>query len=156
MASRSWGPISRVLYPIGVAADRAMAIHLGVDLRRRSSNLPEDGVGVPLPAFRRASFYLALLRVGFDRRRVTAVDRELLPHDFNLIPRGGTVCFCVTFRVRRPVGRRTLGVTQHPARWSPDFPLRRSAAAAQPSNSSTANVPRLAAQSPATRENFAA
>ena len=61
-----------------------MAIHLGVDLRRRSSGLPEDGVGVPLPAFRRASFYLALLRVGFDRRRVTTVSRALLPPDFTL------------------------------------------------------------------------
>ncbi len=61
-----------------------MAIHLGVGLRRRSSSLPEDGVGVPLPAFRRASFYLALLQVGFGRRRVTATGRALLPPDFTL------------------------------------------------------------------------
>ena len=81
-----------------------MAIHLGVDLRRRSSSLPEDGVGVPLPAFRRASFYLALLRVGFDRRRVTTVGRALLPPDFTLTcatdaeaSGPSAVCFCATF-----------------------------------------------------------
>ena len=86
-----------------------MAIHLGVGLRRRSSSLPEDGVGVPLPAFRRASFYLALLQVGFGRRRVTAPGRALLPPDFTLAcahkdagaPCGpSAVCFCAA--IRRP------------------------------------------------------
>ena len=61
-----------------------MAIHLGADLRRRSSSLPEDGVGGPLHAFQRASFYLALLQVGFGRRRVATVSRALLPPDFTL------------------------------------------------------------------------
>ncbi len=35
----------------------------------------------------------------------------------------GTVCFCATFRPRfRRTGGRSLGVTQHPAQRSPDFP----------------------------------
>ena len=35
----------------------------------------------------------------------------------------GTVCFCATFRPRfRRAGHRGLGVTQHPAQRSPDFP----------------------------------
>ena len=43
---------------------------------------------------------------------------------------GRTVCFCATFRPPqwpRRIGtlRGSLGVTQHPARWSPDFPPRR-------------------------------
>ena len=38
--------------------------------------------------------------------------------------RTGTVCFCATIRpLRRQQCRlRSLGVTQHPAQWSPDFP----------------------------------
>ncbi len=94
MASRSWGPVSRVLSPAGVTANRSMAIHLGVDSRRRSSSLPEDGVGGPLPVFRQASFYLALLQVGFGRRRVTTVGRALLPPVFTLA--------CVQRRIVRP------------------------------------------------------
>ena len=39
---------------------------------------------------------------------------------------GRTVCFCATFRLPRRRGRRgSLGVTQHPAQRSPDFPPRR-------------------------------
>ncbi len=41
-------------------------------------------MGGPLPVLRRASFYLALLQVGFGRRRVTAVSRALLPPVFTL------------------------------------------------------------------------
>ena len=70
------------------------------------------------------SLYLALLQVGFDHRRVTTVSRELLPHVFTLILIKERYGFCVTFRI--PIGSaiETLGVTQHLAQWSPDFPPR--------------------------------
>ena len=105
-----------------------MAIHLGVDLRRSSSSLPEDGVGVPLPAFRRASFYLALLRVGFDRRRVTTVGRALLPPDFTLtcahrrrsVGAIGGMFLC-HFPSHRSLLTMRLGVTQHPAHGARTF-----------------------------------
>jgi len=68
--------------------------------------------------------YLALLQVGFDHRRVTTGGRELLPHVFNLILFKGRYGFCVTLRIPISLAIETLGVTQHLARWSPDFPPR--------------------------------
>ena len=69
--------------------------------------------------------YLALLRVGFGHRRVTAVGRALLPPVFTLTGAsrrqepGGMVSVPLSVA---PTGSTRLGVTQHPARWSPDFP----------------------------------
>ncbi len=99
-------------------------------MKSSGSRLPRNDVaiGVEQPTRGRAghpwSPYLALLQVGFSRRYVTAVDRTLLPSDFTLVRQRRTVCFCATFRLPRgPFGhRRSLGVTQHPARRSPDFP----------------------------------
>ncbi len=81
--------------------------------------------------------YLALLQVGFGRRYVSVDDRTLLPSDFTLIlPSLEGRCVSVPLSVPRgsiPIargGHESLGVTQHPARWSPDFPpLRRVGAA---------------------------
>ena len=63
--------------------------------------------------------YLALLQVGFSRRRVTASGRTLLPSDFTLAStsRGGMFLCHFPFPINRD-----LGVTQHPAQRSPDFP----------------------------------
>ena len=87
-------------------------------------------MGVPLPAFRRASFYLALLRVGFDRRRVTTVGRALLPPDFTLTcatdaeaSGPSAVCFCATFH-RTVLSSDAPGRYPAPCPWSPDFPPR--------------------------------
>ena len=63
--------------------------------------------------------YLALLQVGFSRRRVTASGRTLLPSDFTLAPTGRGGMFLCHFPF--PINR-DLGVTQHPAQRSPDFP----------------------------------
>jgi len=49
---------------------------------------------------------------------VTRAAGELLPHRFTLTPTRGRFVFCGTVR-----GISPLGVTQHPALWSPDFPL---------------------------------
>ena len=70
--------------------------------------------------------YLALLQVGFSHRCVAANGRTLLPSDFTLIlleieGRYVSVPLSVT---QRGVTAFTgcLGVTQHPAQRSPDFP----------------------------------
>ena len=70
--------------------------------------------------------YLALLQVGFSRRCVTANGRTLLPSDFTLILPGRegryvSVPLSVTQR-SVTAAARCLGVTQHPAQRSPDFP----------------------------------
>jgi len=62
---------------------------------------------------------LALLQVGFSRRRVTASSRTLLPSDFTLASTGRGGMFLCHFPF--PINR-DLGVTQHPAQRSPDFP----------------------------------
>ena len=67
--------------------------------------------------------YLALLQVGFSRRCVTADGRTLLPSDFTLIPTSRDGMFLCHFPFPTPANRnRDLGVTQHPAQRSPDFP----------------------------------
>ncbi|MFB3091644.1 MAG: hypothetical protein ACE1ZD_00425, partial [Dehalococcoidia bacterium] len=56
----------------------------------------------------------------------------------------GRYGFCVTFRIQPSEDDRTLGVTQHPAQWSPDFPLRRvSKRSPGPPDSSIVTVARL-------------
>ena len=75
------------------------------------------------------SLYLALLQVGFDRRCVTATGRALLPPDFTLTPADQEPAgryVSVPLSVFRPglIPSESLGVTQHPARRSPDFPPR--------------------------------
>ena len=104
----------------------ARPLFLAEQLGSRSKR-NDVAIGVKQPTRGRAghpwSPYLALLQVGFGRRYVTADDRTLLPSDFTLIRLRRTVCFCATFRPRFPEsGHRGLGVTQHPAQWSPDFP----------------------------------
>ena len=69
----------------------------------------------------------ALLRVGFAQPTSHPAAGELLPHRFTLAPVRDrryrarsdrwAVCLCGTFR-----GSPRLGVAQHPALWSPDFP----------------------------------
>ena len=105
-----------------------MAIHLGVDLRRRSSSLPEDGVGVPLPAFRRASFYLALLRVGFGppprhHGRPGALTARFHPYLCSLTPkrRGHRRYVSVPLSIAPLSRTMRLGVTQHPAHGARTF-----------------------------------
>ena len=75
------------------------------------------------------SLYLALLQVGFDRRCVATAGRALLPPDFTLTPRRQTPAeryVSVPLSVFRAglIPCESLGVTQHPARRSPDFPPR--------------------------------
>ena len=75
------------------------------------------------------SLYLALLQVGFDRRCVATAGRALLPPDFTLTPRckeSSKRYVSVPLSVFRAglIPCESLGVTQHPARRSPDFPPR--------------------------------
>lgn len=96
-----------------------MAIPLVPPLPMGSSNLPESLDGPPSNAllfgFAPDGVYLA--------PDVTTGTGELLPHRFTLTPAPATpapgrFAFCGTVL---PLPR--LGVTQHPALWSPDFPL---------------------------------
>jgi len=63
--------------------------------------------------------YLALLRMGLAQPTGLPAAGELLPHHF-------TLAFPVKKKryvsVALSVGLPLLGITQHPARWSPDFP----------------------------------
>jgi len=65
--------------------------------------------------------YSVLLQVGFAQPTSLLVAGELLPHHFTLTHTGEASCWrCVS--VALSVGSPLLGVTQHPARWSSDFP----------------------------------
>lgn len=85
-------------------------------------------MGDPLPAFRRASFYLALLQVGFGRRRVTAGRPGALTARFhpclclttNRQAIGGTVSVPLSV-APQPYATKRLGVTQHPAHGARTF-----------------------------------
>ena len=88
-----------------------VVIYLRWQLPATSSDLPEDRPGVLI------SSYSVLLPMGFTQPTSHLVAGELLPHHFTLVRLRQTVCFCGTFR-RSPL----LGITQHPARWSSDFP----------------------------------
>ena len=112
-----------VLFPSGKIGDHLSSPTIGnqtdgsplsAEQRYRRGQAANPGTG-------RApkSPYLALLQVGFSRRRVTASGRTLLPSDFTLAPTGRGGMFLCHFPF--PINR-DLGVTQHPAQRSPDFP----------------------------------
>lgn len=61
--------------------------------------------------------YSVLLRTGFAWRENRFSPGGLLLHLFTLTLRGRFVSVALSF------GLHQLGVTQHPALWSPDFPL---------------------------------
>jgi len=92
----------------------AVTINLGRRLPATSSGQPEDRPGVLV------SSYLALLHVGFAQPTGHPAAGELLPHHFTLTPTSPTSGRCVS--VALSVGLPRLGVTQHDARWSSDFP----------------------------------
>jgi hypothetical protein len=64
--------------------------------------------------------YLALLQVGFAKRRVATDTRELLPHVFTIA--GSLRNVGCVFSVALSVGFPRLAVSQHLALRSPDFP----------------------------------
>jgi hypothetical protein len=133
LASRT---VSRVLCPSNLKSlevGRMAAIHLGPRLLEASSDQPEGGPGRPLPS------YLVLLRVGFTqsflrRRRPKDPPCEgpaghpaagaLLPHRFTLTLPASTTLKSEgrSVSVALSVASPRLGVTQHPALWSSDFP----------------------------------
>ena len=93
---------------------KPVVIYLRWQLPATSSDLPEDRPGVLI------SSYSVLLLMGFAQPTSHLVAGELLPRHFTLAMQPiwrMAVCFCGTFR-RSPL----LGITQHPARWSSDFP----------------------------------
>ncbi len=110
---RSSKPVSRVLYSELVGA---VTIYLALMLPPGSSDQPGDRPGVLI------SLYSVLLRMGFTQPAGHPAAGELLPHHFTLTR---SQCYqCGRYvSVALSVGSPLLGVTQHPARWSPDFPL---------------------------------
>ena len=102
---------------------RAVTIHLDLMLPPGSCNQPGDIGRAPssipgVPGWG-VSPYSVLLRVGFAHPAGLPAAGELLPRHFTLA--------CLSKRyvsVALSVGLPLLGVTQHPARWSSDFPLR--------------------------------
>jgi len=106
---------------------RAVTIHLDLVLPPGSCNQPGDIGRAPSSAPSSpegggrsgVSPYSVLLRVGFARPAGLPAAGELLPHHFTLTRRSGRYV-----SVALSVGFPLLGVTQHPARWSPDFPPR--------------------------------
>ena len=66
------------------------------------------------------SLYSALLRMGFTQPTGHPAAGELLPHHFTLTPSASERYVSVALSVGSPL----LGVTQHPARRSSDFPPR--------------------------------
>ena len=126
-------PVSRVLYPLPADGDHlssppnsvkrcgASVVHETMS-PSGSSSQPGDGPGAHCPSIRPCSRWgLAAAAspqsAGRSYRPISPLSRQ-----------AGTVCFCATFRLlRHSVDyRRSLGVTQHPARRSPDFPPQRS------------------------------
>ena len=120
-AGRFTSTTNRGLLPV----PPTVVIYLGLTSPSSSCGQPEDGPGAHGPPIRPCS------RWGLPDAPVTRGIRELLPHDFTLIPirlrfgsrvpdRVGTSGRYVS--VALSVGLPLLGVTQHPARWSSDFP----------------------------------
>ena len=103
-------PVSRILYSDKV---RVVTIHLASVLPPRSSDQP--GVRARRPS----TLYSVLLRVGFSQPAGHPAAGELLPHHFTL-----TLHKERYVSVALSVGSPLLGVTQHPAWWSSDFPPR--------------------------------
>ena len=97
----------------------------------------EHRTGRPLPAWPCSGW-------GLPSRAGHPAAGELLPHRFTLTSasaasRGRRSVLCGTFR-----GSPRLGVTQHPALWSPDFPRPRDRARGRPADSSGPSIgPRL-------------
>ena len=89
-----------------------MAIYLAPVLPPGSCGQPGDGPDTL------KSPYLALLRMGLAQPAGLPAAGELLPHHFTLAQ------FWIEryVSVALSVGLPLLGVTQHPARRSPDFP----------------------------------
>jgi len=120
-------PVSRILCP----PKRVATISLGATSPRPSG--PEGPCSLPGSVERAARSGRAIASAGCSLlglapggvcRAATVARRagELLPHRFTLAcaPRGHRrSVLCGTFR-----GSPRLGVTQHPALWSPDFPRR--------------------------------
>ena len=103
----------------------AAVIYLGPPLPKGSCGRPEDAAGpAAAPAYRGVSPYLALLRVGFASIPIRTGTWCALTAPFHpcLCPAGRTIGGVVS--VALSVASRRLGVTQHPALWSPDFPPR--------------------------------
>ena len=93
---------------------RVVIICLGLTLPAASSDLPESF------AKRAASSLLFGLSPGgvYQAAAVAGGTGELLPRLFTLTPVNGGGVFSVALSLGSP----PLGVTQHPALWSSDFP----------------------------------
>ena len=100
-----------------------VAIYLVLPLPEGSCGLPGDTVGRRSPR-KEISLYLALLRVGFSSIPIRTGTWCALTAPFH-------PCLCPALSrtigdlvsVALSVASRRLGVTQHPAQRSPDFPL---------------------------------
>ena len=110
----------RVLFPSGITPQWTMIIHLGPRLLAASSDLPESLGGPPSTLS-----YLVLLQVGFAEPPMSPPELvssyltvSPLPRETN-VPRGGLLSVALSFP------SPGLGVTQHLALWSSDFPLPR-------------------------------
>ena len=90
-------------------------IYLGRPLPDASSSQPEDGPGAHSPPIRPCSGW------GLPCPRCCHRGGELLPRRFALTRKRGGM-----FSVALSVGFPRLAVSQHPARWSSDFPPRQS------------------------------
>jgi hypothetical protein len=108
-------PISRVLLRGALEAHPMAVIHLDVALPRRSSHLPADSASSL--RLNLASAYLVLLRMEVAAFHPLRTWREPDRCDSSLWP-----CSSPSATARAIVLLR-LGVTQHPALRSPDFPL---------------------------------
>jgi len=120
-STRASRPISRVL----------CSVHGGVVTIYLAPRLPPGSSSQPGASQALIAPYLALLLMGFARHRCLHRSGELLPHHFTLarspMPRGRWRYVSVALSVGSPL----LGVTQHPAWWSSDFPLFRGLAPEQ-------------------------
>ena len=106
--------------PQGETPRMAMIIHLGPRLLEASRDLPESSDGPPL-----ALSYSVLLQVGFTEPPMSPLELvssyltlSPLPGETKVSP-GGLLSVALSFP------SPGLGVTQHLALWSSDFPLPR-------------------------------
>ncbi len=90
-----------------------MIIYLGLLLPINSSDLPSGSAA----SYRLLRPYLVLLQMGFTEPQSRHCAGELLPHRSTLTTRMWRF-ISVALSLESP----PLGVTQHPALWSPDFP----------------------------------
>ncbi len=115
------GPVSRILYPGGPGRWSSI---WSSRCRKESCGLPGDAVERRPPKNRRHPSIWPCSGRGLPASRLAPEPGALLPHRFTLAcgqsklrPIGGVVSVALS------VASRRLGVTQPPARWSPDFPL---------------------------------